>query len=45
MGGQFQLSDLFGLSLEGNAGYVLPFSSDVSGDIAYSINFGLNFSF
>jgi len=44
LGYQFQLSNLFGLSLGGTVGYVLPIESNYQGDIAYSINFGLNFS-
>ncbi len=44
LGYQFQLSKLFGLSLGGTVGYVLPIESNYQGEIAYSINFGINFS-
>ena len=47
LGGQFQLTKTFGLSLSGNMGYIFPFEDPFEGygDIAYSINFGINFSF
>ncbi len=44
LGYQYQLSNLFGLSLGGTVGYIIPFEGNYQGDIAYSINFGLNFS-
>ena len=45
IGGQFQLTDTFGLSTGGTLGYYIPFTDGVSGDVSYSIYIGFNFSF
>ena len=44
LGYQLQINNLFGINLGGTVGYVIPFKSNYQGDIAYSINLGINFS-
>ena len=44
-GFQFQLSEVFGLSAGGTLGYFVPFTKGVNGEISYSLNLGLNFTF
>ena len=44
-GFQFQLTKVFGLSAGGTLGYFVPFTKGVNGEISYSLNLGLNFTF
>ena len=45
LGYQLQINNLFGINLGGTVGYVIPIESKYQGEIAYSINLGLSFSF
>ena len=42
LGGQFQISDVFGINLAGNLGAISNFDQI---DLGYSLNLGINFSF
>lgn len=47
LGGQFQLTKVFGLSTSTSLGYMTPLenASNLYGDVAFSLNFGANFTF
>ena len=45
IGGQFQISDSFGINIRGKLGYLLPLAAGTEGAFYFDSLFGINFSF